>query len=444
MEQRRYGLLTTITMIIGIVIGSGIFFKTDDILLYTNGSIWLGVLVFSIAAVSIIFGSLSISNLAALTDKPGGPMAYAEEFVNKKFGSAFGWFQTFVYMPTLVVVLCWVFAIYFCQLFNIDTDLEGQIFIGLVWFAICFAYNLVSPKLGGYFQNASTFIKLIPLVVIAVAGLMFGNPAEALSTSSATSDSTKWIAAIGPIAFSFDGWIFSTTISHEVKNAKRNVPLALIIAPFFVLVCYLLYFIGVSSYLSPEVVMQLGDASAGEMSRQLFGNFASKALITFVVISIMGTINGIVLSSIRLPYALAVRGMIPNSSCFAKINPKYEMPINSGFLAMTLCAVWWVIHYVTTKLGLLGNSDISEISIVMCYVLFVVLYFKVFTFWKQKKITGIAKGVIFPIFATAGSIFIIFGGLQNPNFLIFVGICCVVLTAGYIYKPKNILSETEE
>ena len=435
-EKKRYGLLTAITMIVGIVIGSGIFFRTADILEYTNGSVVLGVVVFTIAAISIIFGSLTISNLAMLTDKTGGAMAYAEEFVSERFGCAFGWFQTFVYMPTLTVVLSWVFGIYFCQLFNIEAGLAGQIGIGLIWFIICFAYNLLSPRLGGLFQNASTFIKLIPLAAIAIAGLVLGNPVATLTTSQTMGSSAGWIAAIGPIAFSFDGWIFSTTISTEVKNAKRNLPLALVIAPIFVLACYLLYFVGVSSFLGAETVIQLGDASAGEMANQIFGGFGSKALVTFVVISIMGTINGVVMGTIRLPYALASRNMLPGSKWIGQMNEKYQMSITSGIFAFVVCLVWWVIHYFTMNFDLLGSSNISDISIVMCYVLFVVLYFKVFMLWREGKVKGIARGIICPILAIAGSIFIVYGGLQNPYFFIFVGICAIVFLLGYFYDYK--------
>lgn len=437
-SQRRYGLLTAITMIVGIVIGSGIFFKTDDILQHTGGSIWLGILVFSIAAMSIIFGSLTISKLAMLTDSTGGAMAYAEEFVSKKFGSAFGWFQTFVYMPTLTVVLCWVFGLFFCQLFGIKAGLDGEIGFGLIWFFICMIYNIISPKLGGIFQNASTFIKLIPLAVIAVAGLVFGNPSETLTTAGTAGSSMGWVAAIGPIAFSFDGWIFSTTISHEVKNAKRNLPLALIVGPTFVLACYLLYFVGVSSFLGPTTVMELADDSTFEMGMQLFGHFGAKVLLTFVVISIMGTINGVIMGTIRLPYALASRGMLPYSKWVGQMNDKYKMSVTSGIFAMLVCGAWWIIHYFTKKFDLLGTSDISEISIVMCYVLFIVLYVKVFLLWRKGVIKGIVSGIIFPILAIAGAGFIVYGGLQNPYFFIFVGISFMVFVAGYLFKPRQI------
>ena len=270
MKEKGYGLFTTIAMIIGVVIGSGIFFKSDNILIATNGSIALGVLVFCIAAIAIIFGSLTISELAARNSEAGGLIAYAEQSYNKSIACAFGWFQTFLYFPT--------------------GSLELQILIGLIVIVMIYILNGLSSKLGGIFQTASTIIKLIPLILIAIAGIIFGEPSSITSVElSSAVKSTGWIAAIAPIAFSFDGWIVSTTIGHEVRDSKRNLPAiapiafsfdgwivsttighevrdskrnlpkALIIAPISILIVYLLYFVGISIYVGPETIMSLGD-----------------------------------------------------------------------------------------------------------------------------------------------------------------------------------------
>src|SRR5690554_6785474 len=106
--KEHYGMLTATTMIIGIVIGSGIFFKADDVLRYTGGSVWLGILVFCIGAFSIIFGSLTLTELSIRTKKSGGVVGYFEDFISSKTASAFGWFQTFVYLPTINAVVSWV------------------------------------------------------------------------------------------------------------------------------------------------------------------------------------------------------------------------------------------------------------------------------------------------------------------------------------------------
>ncbi len=137
-QKREYGLFTTIAMIVGIVIGSGIFFKSDDMLDYTGGSVGLAVLVFCIAAFTIVFGCLTFSQLAALSDKPGGVVTYANEFIGKRWASLFGWFQVFVYYPTLTVLLCWVVGIYTGLTMGWDLTFVGMVGVGLVWFFICF------------------------------------------------------------------------------------------------------------------------------------------------------------------------------------------------------------------------------------------------------------------------------------------------------------------
>lgn len=95
-KNEHYGLVTATTMIIGIVIGSGIFFKSDDVLQYTGGSIPLGVLVLCIGAFSIIFGSLTLTELSIRTKKNGGFVGYFEDFISKEVAFGFGLICTIV------------------------------------------------------------------------------------------------------------------------------------------------------------------------------------------------------------------------------------------------------------------------------------------------------------------------------------------------------------
>lgn len=171
MKKNEYSLFTTIAMIVGIVIGSGIFFKSDNILIATNGSVTLGILIFFIASISIIFGSLTIAELASRTDETGGIIAYAEKYCNKSIACALGWFHTFLYYPTLIVVVSWVAGIYICLLFNIKSTILIEMSIGFIVIIVLFLTNILSKKLGGYVQNVATIIKLIPLIFIALLGL---------------------------------------------------------------------------------------------------------------------------------------------------------------------------------------------------------------------------------------------------------------------------------
>lgn len=436
-QRREYSLFTTIAMIVGIVIGSGIFFKSDNMLEYTSGNVGLAALVFCIAAFTIVFGCLTFSQLAAQTDKPGGVITYANEFIGKRWASVFGWFQVFIYYPTLTVLLSWVVGIYVGLTMGWDLTFMGQFGIGLIWFFICFFYNILSAKLGGWFQEASVIIKLIPLFAIALGGLIFGDPIAAIQHPSPEAiEATKtlgWAAAIGPIAFSFDGWVVSTAVAHEVKDARRNVPKALVLAPLFVLAAYLMYFLGITGYLGVDQVMKLGDESVAVAATNLFGPTFASIIYVFVTISVMGTVNGVILGFIRLPYSLALRNSIPFSSSLRKIDTKINMPVNSAYFAIAVCGVWWVIHYLQNRFSLLVNGDIAEIAIAVSYLLYIILYYQVFRLWREGKIKGVWYGVICPLCATLGSLFVLFGGLSNPQFIIFVVVCMIAIVGGFIF-----------
>lgn len=437
MKKNEYSLFTTIAMIVGIVIGSGIFFKSDNILIATNGNILLGILIFCIASISIIFGSLTIAELASRTDETGGIIAYAEKYCNKNIACALGWFHTFLYYPTLIAVVAWVAGIYICLLFNIESTILTEIFIGEIVVIVLFLVNILSAKLGGYVQNASTVIKLLPLIFIAVAGLFLGKPSSIEFNDITNMTSLGWIAAITPIAFSFDGWIVATSISHEIKNPKKNLPRALIFAPLFILAIYIAYFVGISTYVGAEKVMSLGDSHVAYAATNLLGEFGAKIILILVIISIIGTINGLILGLIRLPNALAERDLFPYSKKFKNINKNYGISIVSAITAFFICFFWIIIHYFTQKLNLLPNSDISEISITFNYIGYMILYYQVLKMGLKGEISGLWKGKLNPIFASIGSITILLGSLNNKLFFIYAFICFLVIALSILFMKKN-------
>lgn len=438
--KKQYGLLTCIAMIVGVVIGSGIFFKSDNILVATNGNIFLGCLTFIIAAISIIFGSLTIAELAARTDKAGGVITYAEDAYGSNIACAFGWFQLFLYYPTALAIVCYVVGMYTCMLFGIPATLITQMFIGLLIASALFILNIFSKRLAAYFQTAATFIKLIPLILIGILGFVFGKPSDALSITSTDLMSGSWLSALIPIVFAFDGWMVSTSISHEVKNAKKNVPLALISAPIAILAIYLMYFVGISVYLGPETIMSTGDSHVELAAAQLLGPWAAKGVLIFIIISVAGTANGFMGGLFQLPYSLAIRDMLPYSKQIAKINEKYDRSLLSCFVGAAVVLIWILIHYITQTYNLLPNSDISEIAVTLNYVLFIALYYEVFRLSCKGEIKGFFKGKFNPIMAILGSLIILFVGLQNKLFIVYIAICACLLITGFLYSKRNTIT----
>lgn len=438
-KEREYGLFTAIAMIVGIVIGSGIFFKSDNILVYTNGSILKGVLVFTIAAIGIIFGSLTIAVLASRTTKPGGLITYVEEYIGPKVAGAFGWFQVFIYFPAILSIVSWIVGVYLCMLMGWEGTPERVGFIGLIAFLIIYFVNYFSALLGGAFQNFSTVSKVVLIAVLAIAGFIYGDPK--LITSSevveATGSSLAWIGALSPIAFSYDGWVVATSISHEIKDSKRNLPIALVFGPIFVLIAYVSYFVGVSILVGPQRIMELGDAHVNEAVTMLFGTGGAKIFLILILISVLGTLNGFTLGFLRMPYLLAIRDMFPMAEKVGYLEEGHHVPKCSAKIAFIISLVYIFINYITLKYNVIPNSDISEIPIVASYIIYVVLYICVIRLYLKGEIQGVGKGLIVPLIAAIGSLMIIIGGLQNPMTFLYLGICGIVVLIALRYLHKK-------
>lgn len=433
-EKKSYGLFTTVAMIVGIVIGSGIYFKADDIFKYTNGNLILGLIVLTLSAICIIFGSLSLAQLSKRCDDRGGLVAYFDKFFNKKMASGFGWFQLFVYTPTITAVIGWVAAIYTFMLFGKDATLIQQLSLGIAYIIILFILNVLKKAWGGYLQNVATAVKIIPLLIIAVYGIFFANPVSLTSVdgTSFAHEFTKfsWLTALVPLAYSYDGWTIALHIAPEVKNPKVNVSKALILSPLFILIIYLLYIFGIAKVLGSKAILEMGDSAVFEASKMILGEKLGNIILVIIVIAVLGVLNGVILGGIRMPQALAEKQMIPDKHEISKISEKFGISVKSAFVLLALVIFWTIIHFFVMQYNLLGGRDISEIAIVFSYLSYILLYFAV---WKVLKDDKIKR--ILPVFATIGSLIILTGSLiASPIYVsAFIIFCALVMLIGYKY-----------
>jgi len=161
-------------MVVGIVIGSGVFFKAGKVLSFTNGNIGKTLAVVAIVGGIMIICSLVFATLAQKHEKVNGIVDYAEATLGKRYAYYVGWFMSTIYYPTLTSVLGWISASYTCSLFNIPSSTGAQLALAGVYLVAGFAVNSLSPRLAGRFQVSATFIKLIPLVLMGVVGLIVG------------------------------------------------------------------------------------------------------------------------------------------------------------------------------------------------------------------------------------------------------------------------------
>ncbi len=440
-HRRVFGLMTAISMIVGIVIGSGIFFKADDILLATGGNIALGFILLCLGAAALIFGALSFTIYAVRCSGEGGLMSYYEDFISPGVAAGFGFFQGFVYMPTLLAVVAWVCVFYIERLFGWQLNLLAECFGALILILVLLLINLLSRKLGAFCQRASTFIKLIPLVLIAGFGLFYAGdpigpslipPGEHMISTHAIG--FTWLASLAPIAYAFDGWSMSLNITPEVRQPHKTMPRALIIGPLIVLATYLLYFGGLVRMLGAEAIMTLGDASLDRAVAQLIHPFFAKILLVFIIIAILGVCNGIMMAGIRMPQVLSAdSGILPKA--IGQIHPKLDLSIRAAGLFFGITLFWLSVHYLCQSTGILNGRDITEIAIVFSYLIYCILYVRIIGLYRKGLVKSFFKGIVCPILAIIGAVALWIGGMiSSPLFVALdILICLIVFLAGWYW-----------
>ena len=164
--NKKYGLPTAICMVVGTVIGSGVFFKAQNVLAATGGNMPLGIIAWVITGVLMIVCSLQFAMMATKYEKVSGVVDYAEATCGKSYAFYLAWFLVNIYYPGMTSVLAWVSARYFGVLFG--WNMVGPEVLVLAGFFLIASYtlNVLSPKLAGKFQISATVIKLIPIFLM--------------------------------------------------------------------------------------------------------------------------------------------------------------------------------------------------------------------------------------------------------------------------------------
>lgn len=451
--EAKYGLFTAISMVIGQVIGSGIFFKVDDVLLSTQGNAFAGLLGFIIVGISVVFAGISMANYAEILPKEGGILSY----VNYRFGDTAAYFVGWMYMslfyPALTAVLFTVSGIYIAHLIaefmNFEPTNLHYALIGFVNLIIFFFINIFRPKSSGIFQQMTTVLKVLPLIFIASLGILslFKGDVSEVTTFSMVGNGLQnqsflllVAASFIPIAFAFDGWYIATQISGEIKNSSKNLPKALIIGTISVMVIYIAYYLGIVFRMSGEEIIQLKDTYITQFARKIASNAGALLMQIFIIISVLGTSNGLLLATIRVPYQFSNLEKSKKFLNLNKIDEKTKMPINSAVFGALIIVVYLFIYYFTTTNPYFSakNFDISAIPIVFIYIVNGALFIGLFQLFKKKVFS---KNSVFKkltaIIAVLGIAVVLFGTATAPNGILYFLINIGFFLAGFIFIKKR-------
>ncbi len=423
--ERKYGLFTAICMVVGIVIGSGVFFKAQVILEKTGGNMPLGILAWLIGGVIMLVCVLTFANMSQKYEKVNGIVDYAEATVGPKYGYLVGWFMTTIYYPTLTSVLAWLSARYtLVFLTSVNPSLPlvvpaeqggcvvGPECIALMLFYLCcgYAVNALSPKLAGKLQTTATVIKFIPLTLMAVVGIVYGLTTGQLASNFANPAlgyeviGNPLFAAVCATAFAYEGWIIATSINSELKDSKRNLPKALIIGGLIIIATYLFYYIGVAGGASNDQLIREGATVA---FLNIFGNVFGNVLNLFVAISCLGTMNGLMLGCVRGLYSLAARKEGPRPEIFSQVDSETNMAHNSSVVGLLMCGFWGLYFYLANLAGTWQGAfvfDSSELPIITIYA----MYIPIFIQWiRKQKDESVLRRFILPILSICGAVFMV-------------------------------------
>ena len=453
--KKQYGLLMAICMVVGTVVGSGVFFKAQAILQKTNGDMPMGIIAWIIGGAVMICCVLAFCVMAQQYEKVNGLVDYAEATIGNKYAYFMGWFATTIYTPAMTSVLAWLTARYFLTfLVSVNPDLQlagdpvtgSETFLLAGFILVCvFAINTLSSKLAGKLQISATFIKLIPLLLMAVVGTIYGlshdmtgAPVEAgtsmLSSNFATGTGNYSVlfGAVVATAFAYEGWILATSINSEIKDSKKNLPIALVLGGIIIIAIYLFYYIGIAGGAPVQTLMESGTTTA---FTTVFGNVLGNILNLFVAVSCLGTLNGLLIGCIRGMYSISVRGYGPKVDLMKQIDPASGMPSNSCIIGLVIVAGWLVYFYganltATPWFGKF-SFDSSELPIITIYALYIPMFIQ---FMRKEKNLPAVKRFVLPSLGVIGSAFMVFAAFYSHGYMPYLaakeagqGFSCPVL-----------------
>lgn len=451
--EARYGLFMAISMVVGQVIGLGIFFKIDDVLITTNGNVYAGLLGFLIVGIGVVFAAISMTNYTKLFPGNGGILNYVECRFGKKAGAYVGWVYFTLFFPLLAAVLLTVSGIYISHFLVSFIDFEPDFLhyslIGLFNGFALLGLNIFKPKVGGIFQQMTVVLKLLPLILIAALGIisLIEGDSKILEVSQNNQIEAEnisfWLlvaASFIPISFSMDGWYTALQISGEIKNSQKNMPRALLIGTIVVLLVYVFYYLGVISKLSVGEIKYMKDTYITEFARNIGADMGVIIMQLFIIISVLGTCNGLVLANIRIPYQFYHLEASKKFWNLGKIDSKTQMPINSAFVAFILIIFYLFLYYLTNNLSFFVDRqyDISAIPIIFIYIVNMALFLGLIKLFKEGKLQGsnFFKYIML-LFAILGTGIVLIGSFLSPNGLSYLVITIIFMLLGrFVIKNK--------
>jgi basic amino acid/polyamine antiporter, APA family len=398
--KQGLSLIDATMLVVGSMIGSGIFIVSADIGRTMNSPGGL-LLVWMATGVITVFGALSYGELAAAMPRAGGQYVFLREGLGKLPGFLYGWTLFTVIQTGTIAAVAVAFSRFLGVFFpavspdvfmsfgklnvpggQIELGLSWQRVVGIVVIALLTWVNMRGLREAKWIQNIFTFAKTGALIALILMGLTLGRNAQAIAgnfshmwhdTVSGPGTPTFGIvlpavvlafgAAMVGSLFSSDAWNNVTFAAAEVRNPQRNLPIALALGTGVVTLLYVLANVAYLSVLPLSAIQNAPQDRVGTLAMQtMFGGVGQYLMAGAILVSTFGCINGLILAGARVYYAMARDGLFFASA--GRISPKTHVPT----VALLVQGIWTAFLTLTGTYGQLLD-----------YVIFAALLFYVLT-----------------------------------------------------------------
>ena len=348
-ELRRSLTLYGLTMIaVGSTIGSGIFRTPGGIAAQVHLPEYV-IALWVLGGVAALTGALTYAEMGSMFPGAGGLYVYLREAYGDVVAFLYGWFILFISNSGSIAALTLVCAEHVLYLFGggRDNPWEVPLAVGITIFLT--VVNLFGVKIGEWIANLFTGAKLLGLVLIIVAGLLFANPeagaANAASEFANTPPANLWsamaVAFVG-VLFSVGGWQHASFVAGETRNPQRNVPRAMILGALIVTLVYVLANIAYMRLLPVEQIASSKTVAADAMNT-LF-SWGGPLMAFLIALSTFGTIGIYCMTAPRIYFAMAKDGIFFRQ--LAEVHPRWQTPVNA-ILAQSTWALFLLLFWGT-------------------------------------------------------------------------------------------------
>jgi len=346
--QRALGLRHAIAIVVGTIIGSGIFLVPKE-MMQAVGSPKVVYLAWIVGGLLSIFGELTYAELGALKPQAGGEYVYVRDGYGPLMGFLYAWTWFMIAKPASIATITTglmrilgtfrVFSFLTTNAFTVPFTVTWAQIGAILATLLISGLNYIGVRKAGDFQLLFTWLKV--LMIAAIVGIAFSYSGGtfrnfATTFSGATGGINGFVIALVAALWAYDGWNDLNMVSEEIERPERNIPLALIIGVLLVAALYMATNAAVQ-YVLPADQVAASDRPASDATRLAIGAAGAMIVSAGMALSMLVGLNGTVMSGGRVPFAVARDGYF--FSVLAEVHPRFLTPGNALIVQAILSCI---------------------------------------------------------------------------------------------------------